>query len=74
MNTEVKAFSIPQFCAAHSISRALFYLLLKEGKAPAVMKLGRRTLISGEAAAQWRAQITADTNRKAKTVSGGGHD
>ena len=54
---ESQAYSIPQFCSAHSISRALFYLLLKEGRAPLVMKVGRRTLISTEAAAAWRRRM-----------------
>lgn len=55
------AYSIPAFCAAHSISRAMFYVLLKDGRAPAVMKLGRRTLIASESAAEWRARITTAT-------------
>jgi predicted DNA-binding transcriptional regulator AlpA len=58
---ESQAYSIPQFCAAHSISRALFYLLLCDGRAPAVMKVGRRTLISSEAAAAWRKRMEAET-------------
>jgi predicted DNA-binding transcriptional regulator AlpA len=59
MNPDVQAYSIPQFCAAHNISRALFYLLLKDGRAPAIMKLGRRTLVSAEAARAWRQQMTS---------------
>jgi predicted DNA-binding transcriptional regulator AlpA len=59
------AFSIPQFCSAHSISRALFYLLLKDGRAPAVMKIGRRTLVSVEAAAAWRKQMETPTLKRA---------
>jgi hypothetical protein len=55
------AFSIQQFCAAHSLSRAMFYILLKNGRAPAVMKVGRRTLISAEAAADWRRRMEAAT-------------
>ena len=51
------AFSIKQFCKAHAISRAKFYLLLNEGKAPRIMKVGRRTLISVEAASEWRKQM-----------------
>jgi predicted DNA-binding transcriptional regulator AlpA len=66
MNTDSRsAFSIPEFCAAHSISRALFYLLLREGRAPAVMKVGRRTLISIEAAAAWRRRMEADCLNRA---------
>lgn len=50
-------FSVREFCQAHRISRALFYRLAKEGKAPKTAKVGRRTLISQEAAAEWRHQI-----------------
>lgn len=49
-----KAFSIAEFCNLHSISRALFYKLRKEGKAPAIMRVGRRSLISSESASEWR--------------------
>ena len=62
---ECQAYSIPQFCAAHAISRALFYLLLRDGRAPAVMKVGRRTLISAEAAAAWRKRMESETLRRA---------
>jgi predicted DNA-binding transcriptional regulator AlpA len=54
---EQQAFSISQFCAAHAISRALFYLLLKDGRAPATMLVGSRRLISAEAAAAWRKKL-----------------
>jgi len=51
------AFSIPEFCRRHGISRAHFYNLSKSGHGPAVMRVGRRTLISAEAAAQWRRRM-----------------
>jgi predicted DNA-binding transcriptional regulator AlpA len=54
---EVLAFSIPEFCRRHGISRAHFYNLSKIGAAPVVMRVGRRTLISAEAAAQWRIRM-----------------
>jgi predicted DNA-binding transcriptional regulator AlpA len=47
------------FCQEHGISRAHFYNLLKRGDGPAVMKVGRRTLISAEAAAAWRRRMEA---------------
>ena len=53
------AFSVEEFCKAHGISIGFFYTLLKEGRAPEIMKLGTRTLISHEAAARWRAERTA---------------
>ena len=54
---EMLAFSIPEFCRRHGISRAHFYNLSKSGDAPAVMRVGRRTLVSAEAAAAWRRRM-----------------
>lgn len=62
MNTTASAFTIPEFCDAHRISRTHFYALTKAGKTPRVMKLGRRTLISLEAAADWRAQMERESS------------
>jgi len=44
------AFTVPEFCDAHRISRALFYIMLRDGRGPRLIKAGRRTLISAEAA------------------------
>ena len=51
------AFSVSQFCAAHDISRTAYYDLRREGKGPREFKVGRRTLISVEAAAEWRRKM-----------------
>ena len=48
------ALSIPEFCEAHGISEGFFYKLKKHGDGPREMKVGARTLISFEAAAEWR--------------------
>jgi predicted DNA-binding transcriptional regulator AlpA len=53
-----KASTIDQFCADHSISRAMFYKLAKVGQAPRTMRVGSRQLVSEEAAAVWRATMT----------------
>ena len=37
----------------------MFYKLLKAGKAPAIMHVGARRLITEEAAAEWRQAQTA---------------
>jgi len=58
------AMSVQRFCAAHGISKAFFYKLRAEGRGPTEMKVGTRTLISVEAAADWRAE------REAATTSG----
>jgi hypothetical protein len=56
-------FTVSEFCEAHGrMSRTLFYKLVNEGKGPRLMKIGRRTLISQEAAADWRRQMEAATN------------
>jgi len=59
--SQKQAYSVTQFCAAHSISRAMFYVLRKQGKGPRTMKVGRRTLISKEAAREWRARIEQES-------------
>jgi hypothetical protein len=51
---EQDAFSIPEFCVRNGISSALFFKLAREGGGPRVMRVGRRTLITREAAAAWR--------------------
>lgn len=58
------AYSVDEFCAQHSISRPLFYVLRKQNRGPRIFKAGNRTLISAEAATEWRrametAQATA---------------
>ena len=61
------AYSISGFCADHHLSKAFLYKLIKEGKGPRLMKIGRRTLISAEAAADWRAQMEAQTAQADKS-------
>jgi len=63
------SFTIPEFCANHgNISKSFFHKLVNEGKAPRITKIGRRTLISAEAAAEWRATMEAQTNQTLKKV------
>jgi len=47
-------YSIRQFCAAHDISEDMFFKIQRQGFAPKTMRVGARTLISIEAAAEWR--------------------
>lgn len=67
MNEHKQSYSVDEFCTLNDISRALFYNLTKEGKAPRLMKVGRRTLISTEAAADWRNRM------EELTANGGDH-
>jgi hypothetical protein len=47
------AFSVRGFCKEHAVGRTLVYQEIREGRLR-IMKVGRRTLISTEAAADWR--------------------
>jgi hypothetical protein len=48
------AMSIKEFCRLHGISEDQFYKMKREEWGPITMKVGSRTLISHEAAAEWR--------------------
>jgi hypothetical protein len=48
------AFSVAEFCRAHRISQAHYYELKRNGCGPDEMKIGRRRIVSTEAAARWR--------------------
>jgi hypothetical protein len=66
LKTMAATYSVSEFCREHRISRGLFYNLLQEGKGPHIMKAGRRTLISEEAAGEWRRRMeTAAPTREA---------
>ena len=57
--------SVPSFCADNGLSRSLFYRLLRDKRGPRVTKIGRRSLISAEAAAEWRARMERETEQSA---------
>ena len=48
------AFTVQEFCDAHRISRSHYYELKKQGLTPIEMIVGRKRLISFEAADLWR--------------------
>jgi predicted DNA-binding transcriptional regulator AlpA len=62
------AYSVQEFCSRHSISRSSYYNLTTAGIGPKTFKLGTRTLISREAAARWRAEREAASNRGSKAA------
>ena len=53
-----KAMKVPEFCAAHQISRGTFYNWLRDGTGPKILKVGGSTRITPEAVAEWRARST----------------
>ncbi|MET4198754.1 hypothetical protein [Bradyrhizobium sp. LA6.12] len=48
------ALNIPEFCEAFRISEDFYFKLKRQGEGPREMKVGKRTLISVEAANEWR--------------------
>jgi|SRR6516162_6295355 len=52
-------YTIATFCTAHHFSQAMFFKMQSAGQAPRTMRIGRRVLISFEAAAEWRRQREA---------------
>jgi hypothetical protein len=60
------ALSILEFCDAHGISEGFYYKLKKQRKGPREMKVGTRTLITFEAAADWRREREAASVAEAK--------
>lgn len=57
---DANALTVDEFCRSHRISRGTFYNLLKENRGPRVMKVGTRTLVSAEAAADWRHRMETE--------------
>ena len=57
-------YSVSAFCEAHQIARSFLYQLLREGRGPRVTKLGRRTFVTREAAAEWRRRIEQETHQE----------
>ena len=61
------AFSIPSFCRSHGhMSEAMFHKMCAAGKGPATMMVGRRRMVSVEAAAKWRREREAAAKQSAE--------
>jgi hypothetical protein len=54
---DADAFTIEEFCSRHRITKRRFYELCASGRGPRLMRLGRRPLISREAAADFRRRL-----------------
>jgi hypothetical protein len=52
--TDPDAYSIRQFCDRHNISESFFFRLRARGEGPAMIAVGKRRLITREAARAWR--------------------
>jgi predicted DNA-binding transcriptional regulator AlpA len=54
-----QSLTVDEFCRVNRICRATFYRIVKDGRGPRLMKVGTRTLVSVEAAAEWRRAMEA---------------
>jgi predicted DNA-binding transcriptional regulator AlpA len=59
------AMSVSEWCERHAIGRTVFYRMLREGKAPPTITMGRRRIITHEGSAQW----LRDREREAMEVA-----
>ena len=59
-STDVAADPIPEFCRQHRIGVATYYKLPKD-KRPKEIRIGRKKLITREAAAEWRRRMETQT-------------
>jgi hypothetical protein len=55
------SFTVTEWCEYRRISRAMFYKLAEQGRAPLTHNAGAKVLISGEADAQWLAEREAES-------------
>lgn len=46
-------YTVNEFCMMHGIGRTFFYDMLKRGRGPAIIKLGRKTLVPRDSAEAW---------------------
>jgi predicted DNA-binding transcriptional regulator AlpA len=58
-----RALSIRSFCLVYDISPATFFRMQREGWGPKVMKIGHKSLISMEAADEWRQERERTSNK-----------
>ncbi|HEY2527132.1 MAG TPA: transcriptional regulator [Xanthobacteraceae bacterium] len=71
MAADPPVYSVDDFCLKHVISRAQLYRLWAAGGGPRRMSVGRRTLITREAAADWKREGEAAAEQKFRGRSAG---
>jgi hypothetical protein len=63
-----RAFSVTEFCAAYSIGKTKFYEMVAGGIGPRTFKAGHKTLISVEAADDWRRGLEQQSSKPLGTA------
>jgi hypothetical protein len=59
-----KAYTIPEFAQTHSLSMSSFYKEQRAGRGPEVIFVGNKSLVTEEAAAEWRQRMAARAKTK----------
>lgn len=57
---ERRAYSVAEFCASYNVSKSTFYKMARNGTGPRLMRVGERTLVSVEAADEWRRRLESE--------------
>jgi hypothetical protein len=65
------ALSIREFAEAHNLSIDTYFKMQRDGFGPKVMRVGGRTLVSLEAAAEWRAEREKATDQRKPAAEAG---
>jgi predicted DNA-binding transcriptional regulator AlpA len=55
---ESEVYTLKEFLLAHKIGRTTFYRLMKKNKAPDVLQMEGKVLITKKAAEEWRERMT----------------
>jgi hypothetical protein len=65
---DLDAYTIPEFCRQHRISRSTYYVLKKRGEQPDETYVLDRVIVTKESAAVWRRKRTAASKRRRAVV------
>jgi hypothetical protein len=70
---DTAAYSVKKWCRYRGICVATFYNRLPHGEMPAIIKIGRRSIITAEADQEWRERMETAARSRA-TAEGAAHD
>ena len=55
-----KTYTVKQFTQTYNLSRSTIYRLWRDGRGPRVLRVGRKVLITVEAAQEWARSMEAE--------------
>jgi predicted DNA-binding transcriptional regulator AlpA len=67
---DTAAYSVREWCRRRGICAATFYNRLPHGEMPAIVKIGRRTIITAEADQEWRRRMEKATGQQPAYTGG----